>query len=719
MTANTSPSDTPDILISEVGPRDGLQSVQATMPTADKLRWIDALYAAGVREIEVASFVPARLLPQMADAAAVVRHAITLPGLTVMALVPNRRGAEAALAAGVHKLTVPVSASAAHSLANVRMTREAMVEEVRAIAALRADIAPHVGLEAAISTAFGCTLQGNVAEDDVIWLAAQCIAAGADESGLSDTVGYANPAQVRRLFRRLRAEIGRHAGAAHLHNTRGLGLANCLAAYDEGVRTFDASLGGLGGCPYAPGASGNVVTEDLVFMFEAMGVTTGIDLEKLIAARAPLMAGLPGEPVYGMTPEAGLPRGFVQGSRRAKVKEKDTLLPSLPYAGVRVVEFTHMVMGSTCGMLLGDPGAEVIKVEPVEGDSTRRLLGSGAGFFPTFNRNKKSIALNLKTPEGLEAARRMVATADIVSENFKPGTMKKLGLDYDTLKARHPRLVYVSHKGFLPGPYEHRTALDEVVQMMGGLAYMTGRSGDPLRAGTSVNDIMGGMFGAIGAMAALRQRERTGQGCKVQSALFENNVFLVAQHMMQFVATGQAAAPMPSRISAWAVYDVFTVKDGEQIFLAAVSDKQWEVFCKTVGLSALLADPRLASNNDRVLARDWMMPLLRANLAGRSAAELSAVFEAHELPFAPIVRPEALFDDPHLNATGGLAPVRMNDGSIARMPLMPFTLGGQRPGIRLQPPRLGEHTAELLRALGYDDAAIAAFQAAQAAASSG
>ena len=304
----------PDILISEVGPRDGLQSVSRTMPTTDKLRWIDALHAAGVREIEVASFVPARLLPQMADAAEVVRHAVTLPGLTVMALVPNRRGAQAALEAGVHKLTMPVSASRAHSLANVRKSPEEMVEEVRAIAALCREIAPHVKLEAGISTAFGCTLQGDVPEDDVIRLAVQCVAAGADESGLSDTVGYANPAQVRRLFRRLRAELGAQAGAAHMHNTRGLGLANCLAAYDEGVRTFDASLGGLGGCPYAPGASGNVVTEDLVCMFEAMGVRTGIDIERLLAARAPLIAGLPGEPVYGMTPEAGLPKVFVQGA---------------------------------------------------------------------------------------------------------------------------------------------------------------------------------------------------------------------------------------------------------------------------------------------------------------------------------------------------------------------------------------------------------------------
>jgi hydroxymethylglutaryl-CoA lyase len=303
---------TTTILISEVGPRDGLQSVKATMPTVDKLRWISALYAAGLREIEVGSFVPARLLPQLADTAEVVAHALTLPGLTVLALVPNLRGAEAALAAGVHKITVPVSASPAHSMANVRKSPQAMVEELRLIDALRRSTAPQVGLEAAISTAFGCTLQGAVPEDEVIRLAVQCAGAGADDVGLSDTTGHANPAQVRRLFMRLRAEIGDKAGAAHMHNTRGLGLANCLAAYEAGVRTFDASLGGLGGCPYAPGASGNVVTEDLVFMFEAMGMATGIDLTRLIDARAPLQAGLPGEPLYGMTPVAGLPQGWTQ-----------------------------------------------------------------------------------------------------------------------------------------------------------------------------------------------------------------------------------------------------------------------------------------------------------------------------------------------------------------------------------------------------------------------
>ena len=306
-----------DVLISEVGPRDGLQSIKSIMPTAQKNDWIDALYKAGIREIEVASFVPAKLLPQMADAAQVVEHAKTLPGLTVMALVPNLKGAQAAIAAGVHKVTLPVSASAAHSLANVRKTREEMIEEVKKIDAYRKEHAPHVKLEAGIATAFGCTLQGLVAEDDVIWLAEQVIAAGADESGLSDTTGYANPAQIKRLFKRLKVAIGNKAGAAHLHNTRGLGLANCLAAYEEGVTSFDSSMGGLGGCPYAPGASGNVVTEDLVFMFEAMGIKTGINLDLLFEARKPLQAGVPNESIYGMVPEAGVPKGFVPASKAA------------------------------------------------------------------------------------------------------------------------------------------------------------------------------------------------------------------------------------------------------------------------------------------------------------------------------------------------------------------------------------------------------------------
>jgi hydroxymethylglutaryl-CoA lyase len=306
-----------DVLITEVGMRDGLQSVSRTMATAHKKRWIDALYAAGLREIEVASFVPPKLLPQMADATEITQYARTLPGLTVIGLVPNIKGAQAALAAGVHKLTVPCSASVAHSLANVHKTREQMVDEVRNIVALKNEVAPHVKIEAGISVAFGCTLQGAVPDDDVIWLVEQVIAAGADESGLADTTGMANPAQVRRLYKRAIAAVGmQHVGAAHMHNTRGLGIANCLAAYEEGIRGFDSSMAGLGGCPHAPGASGNVVTEDLVMMFEAMGLRTGIDIEKLIAAREPLKAGLPGEPLYGMTAEAGLPMGFVYADGR-------------------------------------------------------------------------------------------------------------------------------------------------------------------------------------------------------------------------------------------------------------------------------------------------------------------------------------------------------------------------------------------------------------------
>ena len=360
-----------------------------------------------------------------------------------------------------------------------------------------------------------------------------------------------------------------------------------------------------------------------------------------------------------------------------------------------------MVMGPTCGMALGDLGAEVIKVEPLTGDSTRRLLGSGAGFYPLFNRNKKSIALDLQSPQGREVVMRLVASADVVSENFKTSTMQKLGLDYATLSKLYPRLIYVSHKGFLPGPYDHRTALDEVVQMMGGLAYMTGRPGDPLRAGSSVNDIMGGLFGAMGAMAALMQREQTGKGQEVQSALFENNIFLVAQHMLQFAVTGKAAAPMPERISPWGIYDVFSVLDGEQIFLAVVGDSQWKIFCEAFGFADWFADPRLTTNNARVLARDWMMPLLRERLAGHSAKALAAVFEKNGLPFAPITDPQDLFSDPHLLATGGLAPMTLPDGRETATPLLPITLDGQRPGLRLNPPKLGEHGRELLESLGY------------------
>ena len=389
--------------------------------------------------------------------------------------------------------------------------------------------------------------------------------------------------------------------------------------------------------------------------------------------------------------------------------------PPQPLAGLRVVEFTHMVMGPTCGMVLADMGAEVIKVEPIGGDLTRRLLGAGAGFFPMFNRNKKSIAIDLHHPAGAEVARKLAASADVVAENFKPDTMGKYGLDYATLSKVNPRLIYVSHKGFLPGPYDHRTALDEVVQMMGGLAYMTGRPGDPLRAGTSLNDIMGGMFGAIGTLGALIQRGITGRGMEVQSALFENNVFLMGQHMLQYAVTGKHPAPMPARISPWAIYDVFTVKDGEQIFLAVVSDAQWITFCDAMGYADLKADRSLATNNQRVRLRSTLLTDLRVRLALQSAAAIAAIFERAGLPFAPIRKPEDLFDDPHLLATGGLANIRLPDGDRAgdSVPttLFPIAMDGHRLGVRLDPPVLGAHTTDLLAGLGFAPAQIEALRA--------
>ena len=382
----------------------------------------------------------------------------------------------------------------------------------------------------------------------------------------------------------------------------------------------------------------------------------------------------------------------------------DTKTTIQPLQGLRVIEFTHMVMGPTCGMVLADLGAEVIKIEPVDGDRTRRLLGAGAGFFPMFNRNKKSIGLDLHQPEGAELARQLCASADVVAENFKPGTMEKYGLDYASLQGANPKLIYASCKGFLPGPYDHRTALDEVVQMMGGLAYMTGRPGDPLRAGTSVNDIMGGLFAAIAVLGALVQRGIHGRGMEVQSALFENNVFLMGQHMLQFAVTGKAATPMPARDNPWAVDDVFTVKDGEQIFLAAVSDAQWNTFCDALGFADLKAEPALATNNLRVQQRPALLKTLGERLRERSAADLSAVMEKAGLPFAPIRRPEDLYDDEHLLASGGLADVRLPDGARAgetvKTTLLPFTLAGERLGVRLDPPRLGEHSRELLRSIG-------------------
>lgn len=375
---------------------------------------------------------------------------------------------------------------------------------------------------------------------------------------------------------------------------------------------------------------------------------------------------------------------------------------NLPLSGVRVIEFSHMVMGPSCGMILADLGAEVIKIEPPGGDKTRQLTGVGVGFFRTFNRNKKSVVLDIDSPEGQATAIELIARSDVVIENFRPGRMAALGLDHASLSARFPSLIYVSHKGFLPGPYEHRLALDEVVQMMGGLSYMTGPQGRPLRAGTSVNDIMGGMFGVIGVLAALYERRSTGQGQEVQSALFENCVFLCAQHMQQYLMTQTPPPPMPSRASPWTVYDVFTVADDEQLFIGAVSDRQWATLCTVLERTDLLDDPLLATNEQRLQLRPQLLQQLGETLRHHTIDALSRKLEAAGLPYAPIVRPEQLVDDPHLRDSGGLVPMQTDDGGTTDVVLLPLTLGGRRPPVRQPLARVGEHTDEVLAQLLRD-----------------
>jgi crotonobetainyl-CoA:carnitine CoA-transferase CaiB-like acyl-CoA transferase len=371
----------------------------------------------------------------------------------------------------------------------------------------------------------------------------------------------------------------------------------------------------------------------------------------------------------------------------------------LPLDGVRVIEFTHMVMGPTCGMILADLGAEVIKIEPPGGDRTRNLPGLGIGFFRSFNRNKKSVVLDINTPSGHATALELIGQCDVMLENFRPGLMTKLGLDYATLSKTNPRLIYASHKGFLPGPYENRLALDEVVQNMAGLTYMTGPKGRPLRAGTSVNDIMGGMFGAIGVLAALRERERTGRGQEIQSALFENCCLLAAQHMQQFQMTGEPAPPMPSRVSAWSVYDVFTMANDEQLFIGAVSDKQFQTLCRVIDRMDLAEDPALATNAQRVALRPELLKWLGDTLKHHSMTALMPRLEAAGIPYAPIVRPDQLVGDPHLIESGGLVDMPTDDGGSTKVVLLPLLMGGRRPGVRHALPKIGEHTEEVLARL--------------------
>ena len=381
-------------------------------------------------------------------------------------------------------------------------------------------------------------------------------------------------------------------------------------------------------------------------------------------------------------------------------EQGDNTSPRTPLEGVRVVEFAHMVMGPSCGLVLADLGAEVIKVEPLEGDNTRRLEHAGAGFFPVFNRNKKSLAVDLKHPDGRELVLRLIERSDVLTENFRPGALDKLGFSYGSLKERNPRLIYCSLKGFLKGPYEHRAALDEVTQMMGGLAYMTGLPDRPLRAGSSVIDILGGTFAALGVLAALRERERSGRGQRVTSALFETTALLVAQHMAQYEITGEAPPPMSVKRPAWGVYDIFDTKDAERLFVGVVTDTQWQVFCRELGLADLATDARLRTNGMRVKERGWLIPRLGETLRQYAKADLATRLEAMGLPFAPIARPWDLLDDPHLTASGGLIPTRSGEKTI-RVPALPLELDGRRLGKRADPPAIGEHGAELLREIGY------------------
>jgi crotonobetainyl-CoA:carnitine CoA-transferase CaiB-like acyl-CoA transferase len=378
---------------------------------------------------------------------------------------------------------------------------------------------------------------------------------------------------------------------------------------------------------------------------------------------------------------------------------------SVPLAEIKVVEFTHMVMGPAAGAILAGLGADVVRVEPIGGDRTRSLLGSGAGYFPMYNRHKESICIDLKSPEGVAVARDLALASDVLIENFRPGAMDRLGLGYQALKEAAPRLIYCSAKGFLPGPYERRTALDEVAQMMGGLAYMTGPPGSPLRAGSSVIDVTGGMFGVIGILAAIEERHRTGQGGHVTSALFETTAYLVGQHMAQFAVTGKPAAPMPARLSAWAVYDLFDTADHLPLFIGVVTDQLWAKFCELFGLNELWADLTLRKNNQRVLARERILPVVAKVLKRFTRDALIEKLESTGIPFAPIGKPEDLFDDPHLIASGQLEAVTLIDGTQTRLPSLPLRFEGEsRCGdepIRL--PDAGHSTRSVLQAIDYDE----------------
>jgi len=384
---------------------------------------------------------------------------------------------------------------------------------------------------------------------------------------------------------------------------------------------------------------------------------------------------------------------------------------TLPLAGIRVLEFAHAIMGPSAGLILADLGADVIKVEPIDGDSTRRLPGFAAGFFGTFNRNKRSLAIDLKADEGRALLHRLAATADVAIENYAPGTMDRLGCGYADFAKTNPRLIYCALKGFLSGPYEHRPALDEVVQFLAGLAYMTGPPGQPLRAGSSVVDIMGGAFAVIAIQAALRERERTGRGQFVKSALFESTAFLMAQHMAGEAITGRAPPPMPAREGAWAIYEPFATADGEQIFVGVTSNAQWQRFCDHFGRTDLLQNPAYKTNEDRVRERPVLLPIVAAIVVQHTRAELAELFDRIDIPFSPVAKPGDLFEDPQLNAGGRMLDVDFTRGVHAKLPRLPVEIGGHDLGLRAQPPAIGAHSAEILREIGLTSAEIEALQA--------
>jgi crotonobetainyl-CoA:carnitine CoA-transferase CaiB-like acyl-CoA transferase len=380
---------------------------------------------------------------------------------------------------------------------------------------------------------------------------------------------------------------------------------------------------------------------------------------------------------------------------------------ALPLSGIRVLELSLAVMGPTCGLILADMGAEVIRVERApDGDETRRLKGFGTGFFPFLNRNKKSIAIDLKSERGKEVLKKLILSADVLLENFAPGTIERLGFGYDQISQLNPRLIYCALKGFMPGPYEKRPALDEVVQMMSGLAYMTGPLGQPLRAGASVVDIMGGTYGAIAIMTALYERERTGKGQSVIATLFESAAFLMGQHMAVSAITGKPSPPMPNRQSAWSVYDRFEVKGGDLVFVGITSDRHWKRFCETFGLAELGVDARLATNNDRVSQRSWLVPEIQKHFKTLTKGELFRLCEEAGIPFSPIAKPEELFDDPQLNEGGGLVETTLPGGIKTKLPRIPIRIGPYDFGLRNDPPDVGQDGQELLESIGLSRAEI-------------